>query len=128
MSGYILVYSVISRKSFENLKTILKSLEENECEDIPRVLVRTKIDCEEEGDRQIQRDVSKEEAEKFAEENGMLYFEVSCSNRNNISQPFEALLGILLEQWETQKVRNILENSVKLQSRKQREESKCASC
>jgi len=128
MSGFILVYSVIDRNSFEKLGTILKTLEDNECEDIPRVLVGTKTDCEEKGDRQIQREVSKEEAEKFAEEKGMLYFEVSCSNGKDVSQPFEALLEILFEQWETQKVKNVLENSVRLQSRNQKEESRCGAC
>jgi len=134
INGFILVYSVLDRKTFLKLKEILKLLEDQEVGHLPRVLVGTKIDRDEydpaKEDQELLRKVSYDEAEEFAEKNGMLYFEVSCAKFKEIHQPFEALLGIIIEKFEAEEGEKMRKKSFVLRVNKPRnagEQSKCSS-
>jgi len=134
-NGFIFVYSVVDRNSFLQLKSILKLMEELEYGHLPRVLIGTGIDLDEydptKEDQELQRVVSYDEAEEFAEENDMLYFEVSSAKFKNLHQPFEALLGMFLEKWENDEGEKWRKNTLMLRNQKSRDasdRSKCSAC
>ena len=81
--GFILAYSVTSKRSLEELDEIYQKIKKRkEDEYVAFVLVGNKSDLEE------QREVSKEEGEKFAKKRRMDFFEVSAKTKINIELPF----------------------------------------
>ena len=79
----IIVYSIIDKKSFENLNKWLNMLKEiNKNDDLVIGIVANKSDLFE---NQI---VSKEEGEKFAKDNNVLFFETSAKDYNSINKVF----------------------------------------
>ena len=77
-SGIIIAFDLTKRETFKNVTNWLKMIKEiNNC---PIVLFGTKCDLKE------QREISKEEAEKFAENNKMSYFETSVVENINIEE------------------------------------------
>ena len=128
MNGIVFVYSVIDRKSFLEAKALLELAQNEDPKDIPKVLLGTKIDLDagkegEEGARVVGYD----EAQDFAEKNGMVYFEISLKTRENIEKPFELLAKKSLEKIERLEE---MEESIKLRKQKERDEANrsCGSC
>jgi len=133
--GFLFMYSVIDRNSFFQLKNLLKLIEDSEYGHLPRVLVGTSIDLDEydptKEDQELQRVVSYDEAEEFAEKNNMLYFEVSSAKFKNLDQPFEALLEVLLDKWENEEGEKWRKNTFTLRNQKSKgavDQSKCSAC
>ena len=88
--GGIIVYDVTKKTSFEhvtNWYNDLVNLGEKGC---VVALVGNKLDLVERNERK--REVSKYEAQSYAEDNHMLFFETSAYNGDNISDIFEELL------------------------------------
>lgn len=88
--GVILVYDVNKAESFENLKYWLQSINLNlgEKTEIKKIIIGNKID--------LQREVSKEEAETFAKENNVKYFEASAKMNKGISESIRYLAEEIL--------------------------------
>jgi len=136
IDGLILAYSIIERDTFLYLERILKALEDEGFGEIPKVLVGTGIEWDEydpsKEDQELPRVVSYDEAEEFAEKNGMLYFEVSARNGKNIQQPFESLVERLVKEWKSREKEDHLKGSFKLQNKGDAEnrngQSKCTFC
>ena len=88
--GGLIVYDITKRSSFDNVKNWyndLISLGEKGC---IIALVGNKLDLVERNERK--REVYYEEAQAYAEDNHMLFFETSAYNGNNINDIFEELL------------------------------------
>ena len=88
--GGLIVYDVTKRSSYNNVKNWyndLVTLGEKGC---IIALVGNKLDLIERNERK--REVSKSEAQAYADENHMLFFETSAYNGNNINDIFEELL------------------------------------
>ena len=88
--GGLIVYDITKRSSFDNVKNWyndLITLGEKGC---IIALVGNKLDLVERNERK--REVSKLEAQAYAEDNHMLFFETSAYNGNNINEIFEELL------------------------------------
>ena len=84
---FVLVYSLTSRSSFEELKQIYESIHrvkdrDEETGAVPLVLVGNKSDLSSE------REVSKEEAETLARKWRCAHFESSAKNRVNVIEPY----------------------------------------
>ena len=77
-----IVYDITNKKSFLNVGTWLKECKEMCYKDILICLVGNKIDLED------QRNVSKEEGQKFADDYGLLFFETSAQDGTNIEELF----------------------------------------
>ena len=77
-----IVYDITNKKSFQNVGNWLKECREMCYKDILICLVGNKIDLED------QRNVSKEEGQKFADDNGLLFFETSAQDGTNIEELF----------------------------------------
>ena len=86
--GVILVYDVTNLKTYENLKFWLQSIKNNMVADmgeIPIIIIGNKIDCDE-------REVKREEAEKFWKGQGYPYFETSAKTGENIDMTIKFLV------------------------------------
>ena len=86
--GVILVYDVTNLKTYENLKFWLQSIKNNMVADmgeIPIIIIGNKIDRDE-------REVNREEAEKFLKDQGYPYFETSAKTGENIDMTIKYLV------------------------------------
>jgi len=86
--GYVLVYSVASRQSFERIPNINEALLNalGDAPDVPRVLVGSMKDL---GD---QRQVSSAEGSELAASLGVPYIECSSKRNENVAEVFHTLL------------------------------------
>ncbi|KAL5530132.1 RHB1 [Sanghuangporus sanghuang] len=85
--GFVLVYSVVSRNSFDMVQIIHEKIVTfTGNQSIPCVIVGSKSDLE-------QRQVSKEEAEEFAKSIGASSVETSAKKNINVPLVFDLVLG-----------------------------------
>ena len=81
----IVTYEITSTKSFERAKSWVKELQESSNVDIVIALAGNKCDME------SNRRVEKETAEKYADENGLFFFETSAKKLININEIFRKI-------------------------------------
>ncbi|KAL9122275.1 MAG: hypothetical protein Q9187_001171 [Circinaria calcarea] len=87
--GYMLVYSVSSRSSFEMMRTIRdKILNHLGAEWVPMAIVGNKSDLKSE-----QRQVGPEEGERLAEEFKCAFTEASARLNDNVTKAFELVIA-----------------------------------
>ena len=84
-NGVILVFDITKNESFDLLESWMNELRENSKVDISKVLIGNKSDLEE------KRQVTKEEAEKFAQKIGCKYFECSAKTGNNVNDALDEI-------------------------------------
>ena len=87
----LVVFDITSRPSFEALPIWIENYYKNGPEQKNIILIGNKKDKEEE------RQVSQEEAEKFSETNNMIYFETSAKEGENIDYVFNYAAEKLVE-------------------------------
>ena len=95
VEGLILVYSIASKKSFDNLGGWLKQL--NDVDDLskkPIVIIGNKADLE------AQRMVSYEEGEEFANQHGYHFYETSEKTEQNLQKAFDDIFQQLYSLFE----------------------------
>jgi len=92
--GYFLVYSVVSRGTFEELKEIQEQImrvrEYDEPRDMPVILVANKADLS------SGRVISAEEGQALADSWGCRYFETSAKTGANIEEAFQELVRLVV--------------------------------
>jgi len=69
-NGIIVVFDVTNQTTFDNVRKWLLEINDNDCNQVPKVLVGNKIDCP--------RVVDRDAAEKFAKSKKLKYFESSA--------------------------------------------------
>ncbi len=87
-NGVLLTFDISNKNSFEKLNYWIQDLKENadNINDLFICLIGNKIDKED------KREVSIEEANKFAQENNMPYFEVSAKTGEGIKNLFDEVI------------------------------------
>ena len=83
--GVMLVFDICQRSSFEELGFWLEDIHRYGVANIPVVLVGNKLDCA------AAREVSSQEASRFAAENDMTYIETSAKENLRIDEAFATL-------------------------------------
>ena len=112
-SVFLLVYDVTNVKSFEDIDVWLKTAKEKNDGEIEHfVLIGTKIDLNDD------RKVTKEIAQKFAEEKGMKFVEVSAKTGEGIEKLENILEEIIFEEFKKYKEKNkkIIEDGIEYDS------------
>lgn len=107
--GALLCYDITSKKSFENVATWLKEVEENAEKDCLIMLVGNKMDLDD------MREVDVRDGRSFARKNGLAFIETSALDATGVETAFQK---ILQEIYNTQARRQL--------RREKREESKSA--
>lgn len=90
VDGIILVYDTTSYESFEKVGVWIEQMENNTTKTLPIVLVGNKWDLED------QRDVPTEEGQKYAEELGYPFMEVSALSKEGIDEMFYTIIKEIL--------------------------------
>ena len=80
----LFVYDISNKKSFENITNWMEYCQNKAGKISKLVLVGNKCDIEED-----KRQVSTDEGKKFADDNGMLFYETSAKNNINVKAVFE---------------------------------------
>ena len=93
-----IVYDITSKKTFTNVVSWLNECKEMCYKDILICLVGNKSDLE------SKRIVSTEEGQKFANENGLLFYETSAQDGTNIEIMFNKVTSDIVNRIETGKI------------------------
>ncbi|KAJ3439992.1 ras-like protein [Anaeramoeba flamelloides] len=92
--GFVIVYSITSRNSFNEAKKILLKIKQvKESSTIPIVLVGNKLDLESE------RLVEREESEQLKKKYNLTFFESSAKTGLNVTESFEQCVRMLREKY-----------------------------
>ena len=91
--GFILVFAINDKETFDALKNKVRRIEKSNSGDLPIVLVGNKCDLKE------QRAISEQEAEGFAKYIGAKYFETSALTdfNGNVKVVFEECGGMIIK-------------------------------
>ena len=81
-NGFIYVYDITDKESFQNLDSWIHLTNENCNTNVINFLVGNKSDLE-------NREVSKEEGEEFAKKHNLIFLETSAKNNDNVDKLFE---------------------------------------
>ena len=85
--GIMIVFDITNKESFNDLPRYIEMIKGwHEIKKFPVVLIGNKSD--------LQREVSKDEAQKFAKKNGIKYFETSATTSDGINEPLDYLIGL----------------------------------
>ena len=90
--GIMIVYDVTNAVSFENLKYWIQSIKTHidiDKGEVPAIIIGNKIDI-------FEREVKKEDAEAFAKEQKVNYFETSAKNGDGINECIKFLVKTIL--------------------------------
>ena len=74
----IYMYDITDKDSFDSFDKIIEEVEKNAKNNCPRIIVGNKIDLEE------KRQIKEEEGKNFAENKGMVFFEISVKTGENL--------------------------------------------
>ena len=88
-NGILLMYDISSRKTFDDISQWLESIKEAKGDNFPIIIIGNKCDLKEE------RQISEEEGEKLAKDNGFSFIETSCKEGINIEKSIQILVNII---------------------------------
>ena len=123
--GVVLAYDVTNSDSFDNLKFWINSIKSNLGEKnifIPIIIIGNKIDME------GMRDITKEDASKFAKENNYKYFETSAKTGQGVDEAIRDLVNQILENSDKNDAAKGERKSVKIEENKGNTEKKKGCC
>ena len=87
-AGALLVFDLSNRDSFDNIGRWLQDVRDTARSDVVTLLIGNKCDLDE-------RQVSTEEAQEFAKEHNMQYFETSAKTGANIVEAIDACVAVI---------------------------------
>ena len=122
--GVVLVFDVTNSETFDNLKFWLDSLKNNLGENnsfLPVVINGNKIDIDD-------RDISKDDANKFAQENNYKYFETSAKSGVGVDELFREIVNQILENKEKTDEVKEERKSIKINENKGNNQKKKGCC
>ena len=122
--GIMLVFDITNSDSFNDLKDWLESIKTHFGEkniSIPIIIVGNKIDLED------KRDVEKDDANKFAQENNYKYFETSAKTGEGVDNAVRELVRQILASKDKEDPGE-KNNNIKLQGNKEDNQKKKGCC
>ena len=91
-AGALIVYDVTKRTTFEHVTNWLKNITEMAEKNCITYLIGNKVDLLDTNNNENLREVTQEEAQKYAKENGLRFYETSALTSVRINDCFEDLL------------------------------------
>lgn len=95
--GCFIVYDISNKESFNNLNYWLNNVKQWSNENIPLILIGNKCDLNDE------RKVQKDEGVNYARENNIAFFETSAKENINITEMFEKLVEVIVDNIDLRK-------------------------
>ena len=95
--GVILTFDTTNKESFENVRNWVRQVDVHAQPNVQKILLGNKCDLLE------QREVTKEQAEKVAEQYKMKYFETSAKTGQGIKDGFETVASQIIKNIDAQK-------------------------
>ena len=89
--GILLMYDITNIKTYEAITEWVESIRDIKGNDFPIILIGNKCDLKK------KREVTKEDGEKKAQDNGFLFFETSCKDNINIEETVNAIVNKITE-------------------------------
>ena len=89
--GFVVVYDITNKNSFENVTNWLEQIQENASEHAQSILLGNKCDLE------GKRIIKKEEGMELAKIHNINFYETSAEKGKNIDQAFNDLVKVILE-------------------------------
>lgn len=80
--GILLVYDITNEKSFENIKTWIRNIEQHASDDVEKMILGNKCDMED------KRVITAEQGQKLAAEYGVSFMETSAKANKNVEEAF----------------------------------------
>eukprot|EP00116_Pleurobrachia_bachei_P010113 sb/3470375/ len=80
--GIFLVYDITDEKTFDNIKTWMRNIEDNAAPDVEKFILANKCDKED------KRQISKEKGRALAVKHGVKFFETSALSASNVEEAF----------------------------------------
>jgi small GTP-binding protein len=117
--GCLLVYDISQRETFDILHEWLGDLKKYCDPSITIALIGNKVDLIE------KRVVTKEEGEKFAKDNNLLFFETSAKTGENIETSFIAIIDQIAKKIETNELKLISTDNINLKKDKNNSNQSC---
>ena len=99
--GIILMYDISDRETFVDIGRWLESIKEEKGENFPLIIVGNKCDLTE------VRQITKEEGEKLAKDNGFSFMETSCKDGINIEESVQMLVLNIMQGRKQKKLKEI---------------------
>ena len=94
VQGVLVVFDVTSKESFNNVVNWLDEINEN-YKNVSVILLGNKVDND-----NSKWEVTREEAQRFAKEKLLTYFETSAKLRQGINEAFEYIANVAYEKYE----------------------------
>lgn len=108
-AGALLLFDLSNRDSFENVEKWLRDVKDVAKEDVVLILLGNKSDLE------SKRQVTREEANDFAQRNNMKYFEVSAKTGDNVSEAINACVEMIEKNLDDGSFRPVATDSINFQ-------------
>lgn len=93
----LLVYDVTNGESFARIRRWIDEINKYCDDNIPKVLVGNKADNPSSDGEQLQKVVSTADAEQYAQQMNLTFFETSARDNKNVQETFYALTRLALE-------------------------------
>ena len=119
--GALLVYDITRKDTFNNVKKWLNELKENASKDIIIILIGNKVDLEE------KREVTKDEGQEFADQNGLMFLETSAKTAQNILEAFNISARSILSNIKKNEMKPKENTNINLNKEKEKEKQAEAS-
>ena len=117
--GFLLVYDISCRDSFEKLSFWLEQIKLNAPEHTKCIVAGNKCDLEE------KREVNKSEGEEFSNENNINFFETSAKEGTNVHEIFQVLANEIIKDIKKNGAKNQRSSQILKKPAKPKKKSCC---
>eukprot|EP00041_Stephanoeca_diplocostata_P008209 m.118694 g.118694 ORF g.118694 m.118694 type:complete len:216 (+) comp17220_c0_seq1:235-882(+) len=103
--GILLVYDITNEKSFDNIKTWIKNIEQHASADVEKMILGNKCDMED------KRKITFEQGKQLADEYKVKFMETSAMNRTNVELAFTEIAQDIKKKMDAKEVPTPSNNS-----------------